>query len=83
MPFEWKFLNSAIDDSIFTLSGHSGNVRSVAFSPDGSQIVSGSIDRTVRIWDVASGEELAILSGHDSYVSSVAFSPDGSRIVRF
>ena len=38
-------------------------------------------DRTVRLWDAASGEELAVLKGHESSVSSVVFSPDGSRIV--
>jgi WD40 repeat protein len=64
------------------IEGHEGVVTSVAFSPDnGSRIVSGSDDTTVRIWDTSTGEALATLNGHDRPVASVAFSPDGSRIV--
>jgi WD40 repeat protein len=54
---------------------------SVAFSPDGSKIVSGSWDNTIRLWDVQSGSELAVFKGHEPDVYSVAFSPDGSKIV--
>ena len=50
-------------------------------SPDGSKIVSGSDDMTVRIWDAASGEQLKQLDGHSADVCSVQFSPDGSKIV--
>jgi WD40 repeat protein len=56
-------------------------VRSVAFSPDGSHVVSGSEDRTVRIWNVVTGECEAELKGHSECVKSVAFSPDGSHVV--
>jgi len=64
-----------------TFEGHSDSVCSVAFSPDGSRIVSGSGDTTIRIWDARSGKEVQKLEGHSSWVCSVAFSPDGSRIV--
>ena len=57
-----------------------GVITSVAFSPDGTRIASGSTDNTVRLWDVATGEVLSTFSGHSSYVYSVAFSPDGTRI---
>ena len=44
-----------------TLTGHSGSVWSVAYSPDGKHIVSGSWDRTVKIWDAQSGEEVRVV----------------------
>jgi WD40 repeat protein len=61
--------------------GHSDNVYSVAFSPDGGRIVSGSGDNTVKLWDAASGALLRTFEGHSPVVWKVAFSPDGSRIV--
>ena len=57
------------------------DVLSAAFSPDGSRIVTASEDKTARIWDAATGKEIAVLRGHDDGVNSAAFSPDGSRIV--
>ena len=48
---------------MYLLSGHSGWVRSVAFSADGSKVVSGSDDNTVKIWSADSGEVLQTLSG--------------------
>ena len=56
-------------------------MRSAAFSPDGSRIVTASLDQTARIWDAASGKEIAVLRGHKNPVNYAAFSPDGSRIV--
>jgi WD40 repeat protein len=56
-------------------------VWSAAFSPDGTRVITASQDRTARIWDAASGREIAILRGHDNWVVHAAFSPDGSRAV--
>jgi WD40 repeat protein len=53
----------------------------VAFSPDGRLIVSGSYDKTVRVWDAATGAERRVLQGHSDYVNAVAFSLDGRLIV--
>ncbi|CAE6441223.1 unnamed protein product, partial [Rhizoctonia solani] len=62
--------------------GHTNWVQSVQFSPDGSRVVSGSDDNTIRVWDVERGTTVVgPLKGHTSSVRSVAFSPDGSQIV--
>ncbi len=79
--WEWHRLNHIIDQSIMTLRGHSDEVTAMAISPDGKRIVSGSDDKTIKIWDSASGDELMTLRGHDDWISSVAFSPDGKRII--
>ena len=61
--------------------GTHGCVSSVAFSPDGKTLASGSKDRTIKLWDVATGKEQATLKGHTGAgVVSVAFSPDGKTL---
>ncbi len=88
----WLHLLTRLRESgalIRVLAGHTGLVGAVAYSPDGSRIVSGSgtrflsgsEDNTLKVWDAVSGAELATLTGHTGHVQAVAYSPDGSRIV--
>jgi serine/threonine protein kinase len=63
------------------LAGHTDWVLSVSFSPDGRRLLTGSKDKTVRLWDVATGEEAARFEGHTDKVWSVLFTPDGRFIV--
>ncbi len=65
---------------ITTLEGHTGGVWSAAFSPDGSQIVTASLDGKIRLWR-ADGTLITILKGHRGAVFSAAFNSDGSQIV--
>ena len=62
---------------LYTLRGHTDLVWTVTFSPDGHTLASESRDRTVCLWDVATGREVKRLKGHEGPVRSVAFSPDG------
>ena len=66
---------------VTTLTGHTSIVTSVAYSADGSRIVTGSDDGTAIVWNAASGNQLTTLTGHTDSVDSVAYSPNGSRIV--
>ncbi|MEH2214844.1 WD40 repeat domain-containing protein, partial [Nostoc sp.] len=70
--------NRAIE--VNTLEGHSSWVNSVGFSPDGKTLASGSLDKTIKLWDVSTGKAIKTLTGHSSPVYSVGFSPDGKTL---
>src|SRR5207244_1528238 len=59
------------------LEGHLSAVYALAFAPDGRTLASGSFDRTVRLWETASGQQITAWPGHLGSVSGVAFSADG------
>jgi WD40 repeat protein len=66
---------------LLTLTGHAAPVTSVAFSPSGRTIISGSTDKSIKIWNADTGQLLRTLTGDSDTVSSVAFTPNGRRII--
>ncbi|RHZ47531.1 hypothetical protein Glove_578g34 [Diversispora epigaea] len=63
-----------------TLTGHSDAILSVSFSPDGTQLATGSGDSTVRIWDINTDTPHYTCSGHNSWVLCISWSPDGKSL---
>ncbi len=66
---------------IVPLVPHAINVTAVAFSPDGTRVLSGSQDFTLKLWDIASGKLIRTFDAHTSSVAAVTFSPDGTRVL--
>ena len=62
------------------LTGHDGGVNAVAVTPDGRRAISASDDRTLKVWNLATGAEERTLTGHSDRVLSVAVTPDGRRV---
>jgi WD40 repeat protein len=63
-----------------SFGGHTAVVSSVAVTADGKTLASGSYDATIKLWDLATGKEIAPLLGHTAAVYSVAFAPDGKTL---
>src|SRR5262249_41545588 len=80
-PAEGILWDAATGARVRTLRGHRHLVGSVAFSPDGLLLASGSADGTTRLWDVATGRELRAFAGNGGGASPIAFSADGRRLV--
>jgi WD40 repeat protein/tRNA A-37 threonylcarbamoyl transferase component Bud32 len=62
------------------LKGHGAWVESAIFSPDGLYLASGSLDKTVRVWDTSTTKELFVFTGHTDAVNSIAFAPNGQTL---
>ena len=75
------FRGGGDQDRTFFLSGHTGPVSSVAFSPNAKMLASGSSDKTVRIWDLNTGLLLHALTDDTEAVNTIAFEPNGKRLV--
>src|SRR5579859_3419764 len=67
-------------DTLYTYRGHSSAVISLAWSPNGKRIATGSFDHSVRVWDALTGNHVLTYRGHSDQVWAVAWSPDGSKI---
>jgi serine/threonine protein kinase len=78
--WEWHYLDRLCESGPRQVSGHAGAVYAVAFSPDGTRLASASQAGTVKVWDVATGEELTAIRGHGDSVWALSFSPDGARL---
>ena len=71
---------SRVDVDVCRRSDGAG-LSSAGVSPDGTRVVTTSIDKTARLWEAATGESIAVLSGHEDGVLSAVFSPDGTQVV--
>jgi WD40 repeat protein len=69
------------DDEVRRLEGHTDQLTSMALSPDGTRLVTGGDDKTVRVWQFESGKEQRVLRGSATFVLSVAISADGRRVL--
>ena len=82
-----RMSSPAADDApanvIAILKGHGETVYSIAFTPDGKYAVTGSFDKSIKLWEVPSGKDVRTYTGaagHKDLILSVAFSPDGKSI---
>jgi len=66
---------------MFTLSGHHGEVSKAAFNPKGTRVITGSSDKTAKLWDTENGECIQSLEGHSDEIFSCAFNYEGNTII--
>jgi WD40 repeat protein/serine/threonine protein kinase len=78
--WEYRYLYTQFTSNQRTFLGHRSGVSSVSWSPDGKRLASASQDRTVKIWEADTGQNLLTLRGHTDEVLSVSWSRDGKRL---
>jgi WD40 repeat protein len=77
-----KMTGTMFSERTFSAEGHLNSICAVTVTPDGKRIISGSRDKTIRIWDLESGAPIGKpIEGHSNYVTAVAVTPDGKRII--
>ena len=79
--WEWRYVHRLCHSDLLTLEGHTGGVQRVSFSPDGSRVLTASLDKTAKVWDARSGALVCTLGGHTSGVNAASFSPDGLKVL--
>lgn len=72
--FIWNFTNGTV---LHRLEGHHARVDALCFSPDGEVLLTGGLDRVIRVWHVATGTEIRVFTGHHGGISDLRFAPDG------
>ncbi len=72
---------ASISKDIITFNGHKDKVSSVAITPNGKYVISGSYDTTLKLWDIKSGKEIKTLKGHKSYITAIVITPDGKYVI--
>ena len=82
-PSRWgiRLIDFQAGEVIALLKGHNNVISGLAFSPDGNKLISGSSDKTARIWNVRTQRTIHLLKGHKESIYAVAFSPDGRLAV--
>src|SRR5262245_3701939 len=78
--FEWYYWKGLCHQEQHRLIGHRDSVTSVAWSPNGQRLATGSKDGTAKVWDAVSGREERTFKGHTGPVESVAWSPDSQSL---
>src|SRR5262249_5774365 len=76
-----RLWDAATGALIKEMRGHTNGAEAIAFSPDGTRIASGGIDRTIYFWAGRTGQALASRDGHRDRVGCVGFSPDGKHVI--
>lgn len=61
-------------------AANTGDAKAIAFSPDGKCLAAGYADKSVRLWDLSTGNQLYMMEGHDGFVGAIAYSPNGKRV---